>query len=530
MELWEPRASVKLRPGAREAILSASQASPTTAAAMSRLLLPTEQGTVCITQPTGGSLADRELRLTADQAVALARWLAPAILDPRSTLAGRLRPQDIVLDHQGVPKLLSLGLPPAEAVLEVPHYSAPEALRGRPAKQASALYGLGVILFRALTGAWPVPAKNLQELLTKRPPAIRPSAYRPDLSPEVDVLVQGLLSNDPTLRVETVRDLGPWTGPSLQLDLAPAASPEAPPVRPTTTALVAQPSAVSPAERPGNNRVIAKVRDLSPSARYLVSVLSGIQESQLERAANRRQGVVVTALASPEAARALADRLAGHGVKAQVATSLRTGRGALGLLGFLTILTAGLSLVFSPIAALAFAAVGFVLAFLAFTRPPKALERGSGLRRDSRADVAALQKHVDRLAVRLVGLELPEPVARDLRDDLHRLHQRIDELARSRVELTRSLRAIDDAEAGEPLRRSVESIDTEFDAISDVLAELEATMASQGAIDPATAGDAVGRIGARLRALRAARSELGEGKTEGDLQRRRAAAQRQKTT
>jgi hypothetical protein len=526
MELWEPRASVKLRPGVEAAILAATQASPTAEAALSRIPVPTEQGRVLVTASTQGSLADRELRLAPAQALELARWLAPAILDPRSTTGGRLRDDDIVLDEDGVPRLLSLGLPPAEAVLEVPHHTAPEVLRGHRPDPASGLYGLGVLLFRGLTGAWPVPAKNLQDLLARSPDPIRPSTLRPDLPPAVDVLVQGLLSVDPAERSAAARDLGAWRGPPPVLDLAPRAVHERPRLTPGTTAIATR-AASSPAERPGHHLVVAQVHDLPPSARYLVSALAGLDEDEIMRAASRRQGVVVAGLAGADAAQALAQRLGAHGIQAMVRRSTGTGRGALFLLSLLAFTVTAPALLLSPIAALVVAALGFVLALLAWSRPPRSLQRGPGPVRAALPEVANLQQRIDRQATRLVGLELPEPVARDIRDDLFHLHQRVTELARSRAELTRSLHAIDDVEAGAPLRRSVAAIDAEFDDMSDVLNDLEAMITARAEARSETpGGDALGRLTQRMSALRAARSELdAPGDVDHALEKRRRAAE-----
>ncbi len=529
MELWEPRASVLLRPGVQAAMAQATQSSPTTEAALSRIPVSTEQGKVLITRSTAGSLADRELKLAPAEALELARWLAPAVLDPRATLGGRLRPADVVLDEDGIPRLFSLGLPAADAVLEVPHYTAPEVLRGGAPSAASGLYGLGVMLFRALTGSWPVPAKNLQDLLARRPEAIRPSTLRPDLPPSVDVLVEGLLSADPHRRVEAVRDLGAHSGSPPRLDLAPAPSVERPRLT-AETAAIATTAASDPALRPGHNLVVAQVHDLPPSSRYLIAALAGLDEATIMKASGRKRGVVVAGLAGHEAAESLARSLGSHGIQAEVRRSTSTGRGALFLLSLMAFLTAAPTLLFSPIAALGVAAVGFMLALLAWSRPPRSLQRGPGPIRAALPEAASLQQRIDRQAVRLVGLELPEPVARDIRDDLFQLHQRVDELARSRRELTRSLHAIDDVEAGEPLRRSVAAIDVEFDEMADVLDELEAMIAAQVEASDQPSADALGRLGRKMEALRAARSELNApSDVDHALRRRRQAAAKQRT-
>ncbi|MFH1467726.1 MAG: hypothetical protein ABIO70_25290 [Pseudomonadota bacterium] len=525
MDLWEPRASVLLRPGAHQALSAASAASPTAEGALPRFWIPTEQGSVCITPPTDGTLADRHLAFSPQQALDLARWLGPAILDPRGVQRDRVRPEDVVIDAEGAPRLLGLGLPPAEAVLEIPHHTAPEVLRRRGAQTASGLYGLGVILFKALTGAWPVPARNLQDLLARGSTPLRPSALRSDLTPDVDVLVQGLLSPDGAQRIEALRALGPWSGPPPTLALERvASSSEAAPVR-AGTAMVPT-SAAPPAQQAGGHLVIAEVRDLAPSTRFLVAALAGLDAAAMERAAGRHQGVVVAALRTAADARHMTEQLGAHGIPARVATSLGSGRGLLGFLALAALVTAAGAVLVSPILALALAAVGFFLAIIAFSRPAAALRGGPAPRHTEIQEAAALQRRVDALAVRLVDTILPTPVAADLRDDLHHLHQRVAELSTSRSGLTRALRAIDHAEASEPLRRSVAAIDREFDEMGDVLDDVEAMLATRFGDEGAGAGDAVGRINQRLTALRAASSELTA--PDENKRRRAAAAQRQK--
>jgi hypothetical protein len=521
MELWEPKASVLLRPGARQALAASTTASPTAEAALPRFWIPTDQGSVCITPPTEGTLADRKLALSPEQAVDVARWLGPAILDPRGAQRDRLRPEDIVLDAGGVPRLLGLGLPPAEAVLEVPHHTAPEVLRRQPAGTASGLYGLGVILFRALTGAWPVPARNLQDLLARGGAPLRPSALRGDLPPAVDALVQGLLAFAANDRIGALRALGPWTGPPPVLTLERADGPaSAPAVRPGTA--IVPTSAAPPAQHPGGHLVIADVRDLGPSTRFLVAALAGLDLPTVERAANRHQGIVVAALGTDADARRMVESLGSHGLSAHVATSVGGGRFLLGLLALSAILTAVPAVLFSSILALVLALAGFAMAIIAFSRPHAALRSGPAPRRDERQEAAALERRVDTLAVRLVDTSLPAPVASDLRDDLYHLHQRVAELSTSRAQLTRALRAIDHAEASEPLRRSVAAIDREFDEMGDVLDDVEAALAARFGEEGASAGDAVERINRRLAALRTASAELDP---EADRRRRAAAAQ-----
>jgi len=525
MDLWEPRASVLLRPGAAQAWSRAAQAAPTAEAALPRLWVPTDQGMVCVTPAVAGTLDDVRLELGPAQALEIARWLGPAILDPRGTQRDRIRPEDVALDETGVPRLLALGLPPAEAVLEIPHHTAPEVLQRRSPTPASGLYGLGVLLYRALTGAWPVPARSVQDLVARGTTPVRPSALRRDIPPSVDVLVEGLLSTEPGWRLEALRELGPATGPGPVLDL-PREPARALSQAPGPLAPLAQPGAQPPARGPGQHLVIAEVHDLAPAARFLVAALAGVAPGVVDAAAGRRQGVVVGALATPGDAQRMTEHLGQMGLRTRTASSLGGGRGALGLLALAAIASAGGAVLVSTAAALTLAAVGFALAVLALLRPAAALRGGPAPRHQEQQEAAAIERRIAGLAIRMVEASLPGPVARDLRDDLHRLSRRIEELCASRADLTRALRAVDHAEAGAPLRRSVAAIDREIDEMADVLDEVEAVLAQRHQDAGPGPSDAVARITERIAALQAARTEL-EPSPDHDRRRQAAAALRQ---
>jgi hypothetical protein len=50
--------------------------------------------------------------LTAAEAVAVGRWLAPAVLAGGGACGGELRPSDLVVDAEGVPRFLPQGVAP----------------------------------------------------------------------------------------------------------------------------------------------------------------------------------------------------------------------------------------------------------------------------------------------------------------------------------------------------------------------------------------------------------------------------------
>jgi tetratricopeptide (TPR) repeat protein/predicted Ser/Thr protein kinase len=89
------------------------------------------------------------------------------------------------------------------------HYMAPEVLLGGPADARSDVYGLGAVLYEALTGAVPFasdrPAATAFAALNRDPPPIR--ALRPEVSPELESIVLRCLARDPASRFARAAEL-----------------------------------------------------------------------------------------------------------------------------------------------------------------------------------------------------------------------------------------------------------------------------------------------------------------------------------
>jgi len=164
----------------------------------------------------------------------LAAWLesrAPAPIDEVSelgaTLADRLAqlhdrgvilrdlaPRGFLLDDDGALWLTDVGLTrvdilstrtAASLLVESSPYASPEQLTRTLVDPRSDLFGLGVILYRALTGE--LPFGDGPALLREDQHAAPPSTLRPEIPPALDDLLGRCLQIDPEARPATAREI-----------------------------------------------------------------------------------------------------------------------------------------------------------------------------------------------------------------------------------------------------------------------------------------------------------------------------------
>lgn len=116
-----------------------------------------------------------EHRLTLDQRLALFRTISAAVQHAHQSLVVHcdIKPDNILVTHDGVPKLLDFGiarllsddLPTAESTvasttwLMTPDYASPEQVAGRAITTATDVYSLGVLLHLLLVGVSPYNLK-----------------------------------------------------------------------------------------------------------------------------------------------------------------------------------------------------------------------------------------------------------------------------------------------------------------------------------------------------------------------------------
>jgi tetratricopeptide (TPR) repeat protein len=179
-----------------------------------------------VTELVEGEDLEERLRtqgpLDLDAVVALGRGLAEALhhAHGRGVLHRDLKPANVILGVDGAPVLVDFGLARQQAVgpselsvsglfLGTPGFAAPEQAKGDPARvgPATDVYGLGAVLYAALTGVPPAGGSTLLACLAATlqgsPPP--PSEERPEVPAALDQVVLRCLAKDPADRYPSAR-------------------------------------------------------------------------------------------------------------------------------------------------------------------------------------------------------------------------------------------------------------------------------------------------------------------------------------
>ena len=206
-------------------------------------------------------------RLPVDEAVAILRQVALALdaAHEQGIIHRDIKPQNILLTEEGVPKVTDFGIARAAdlgtmtrtgMVMGTPQYMSPEQARGEDIDERTDIYSLGVIFHQMLTGTTPLEGSTPQEvmrhhLLERDTPMGTLAGLR--LPSGVAGLLERCLEKDPECRYQTPGELAraleramPGTEHPQEAE-RPAVPPRPPSPRPPATALpVATSSAPAP--------------------------------------------------------------------------------------------------------------------------------------------------------------------------------------------------------------------------------------------------------------------------------------------
>jgi hypothetical protein len=161
--------------------------------------------------------------LPARRAAELIATIADAVqfAHQRGILHRDLKPQNVMIDEHGAPRLTDFGLAKrldrdsgltqTGAVLGSPSYMAPEQAQGRTDRIAphTDVYSLGAILYEMLTGRAPFradsPAETMMRVINDEPAA--PSKRNADVPRDLETICLKCLEKDPARRYATAREL-----------------------------------------------------------------------------------------------------------------------------------------------------------------------------------------------------------------------------------------------------------------------------------------------------------------------------------
>ncbi len=128
-----------------------------------------------------------------------------------------IKPHNVLVDGEGRVKVTDFGIARAGAsqmtevgsIVGTAQYLSPEQARGSGVDQRSDLYSLGVVLYELLTGTVPFNGDTPVEIAMKHLSQVPepPSARRPDVPHELDLVVTRALAKDPHERYQSAEEM-----------------------------------------------------------------------------------------------------------------------------------------------------------------------------------------------------------------------------------------------------------------------------------------------------------------------------------
>jgi eukaryotic-like serine/threonine-protein kinase len=214
-----------------------------------------------------------------DDAIAYTRQILNALrfAHKKGVVHRDIKPHNVMVDPDGRVKVTDFGIAragasqmtEAGAIVGTAQYLSPEQARGAAVDQRSDLYSVGVVLYEMLTGSVPFSGETPVEIAMKhlsdapRPP----STVRPDISPDLDMIVLRALAKDPDDRFQSAEEMDAELarvagGGSVTTETADAATAVL-----SGAALATAPTTIAPPRRPPGARRTTAYRYEEPPTR-----------------------------------------------------------------------------------------------------------------------------------------------------------------------------------------------------------------------------------------------------------------------
>jgi serine/threonine protein kinase len=180
---------------------------------------------------------------------------------------------DFGISKMGGPEGGSSTLTRTGMIMGTPGYMPPEQARGARVDHRADVYGVGAMLYRALTGQLPFdaedPADALAAVLTEEPP--RPRSIEPSIPEALELVIERAMAKEPGERylsmAELDADLEAFVPESRAYSLLPAVPTTPTATRPSTGSSTAAPTLLTGRRPPGTalQRVAREVKWSRPS-------------------------------------------------------------------------------------------------------------------------------------------------------------------------------------------------------------------------------------------------------------------------
>ncbi len=420
-------------------------------------LLEHAGGLVVLREPLEDpTLAEIDSIADAPTLAGIGARLLPAIVAAGPGAGGTLTAHDIGIDSQGMPVLAPLGQPMDRVTPSLAAHAPPEAFAGAPADGASALYGLGAVLYRLGAGRSPEPIGPDRVIAP-------PSSFRVELGTRIDEAIALLLNPDPMARAGALPRLTDVAGPvpDLRERIRPPVDSTAGTVRTTRAgqagarALVDERASVAASYVPLTTLTQLDGRErsrlagaLAVSVRTLDALVAERRELVLQRYTSAR-GATDDARDRAEQLGLLVEVSSGPGLWRPAASALLVGGGGIiGLVGLLTLLLpllAGTAVAWVSAVALLFSWVRARSRHQALVDSPPLPAPPPSLRRP--------WARLARARVQLADANIPEAAAGDLRSALTDVERHLEELAQIDATISATLAGVDAAELQQRLRK-----------------------------------------------------------------------------